>query len=89
LVPPVLRKSFGWQARSGFLASVRAVRFLALAALLAVLAAGGWWVHGWTARTSPLEPRGGLWFPRAVLNDVPHFAQADPQWASQRLGPTP
>lgn len=35
-----------------------------------------------------LEPRGGLWFPRTMLNDVPHFAQRDPRWASQHLGDT-
>lgn len=53
------------------------------------LAAGGWWAWGWTATKSPLEPRGGLWFPRAVFHDVPHFAQADPRWAQDKLGSTP
>ncbi len=64
----------------------RTVSLLALAALLGTAA---WWVHGWASRTASLEPRGGLWFPRAVLNDVPHFAQADQRWSSDRLGPTP
>jgi len=65
------------------------LRSLPLLLVLALLGAGGWWAHGWTAKRSPLEPSGGLWFPRAVLHDVPHFAQADARWASQRLGPTP
>lgn len=59
---------------------------------LAAAAAGPWaWtaVERWCERTTPLEPRGGLWFPVTVLNDVPHFAQADSRWANDRLGPTP
>lgn len=68
---------------------MRAARFSFLACLLVAGVAAGWWVFGWTSARSPLEPRGGLWFPKAVLNDVPHFAQADPRWSGQRLGPTP
>lgn len=68
---------------------MRAVRFFILFLVLALLAATGWWVYGWTSKLLPLEPRGGLWFPLTVLHDVPHFAQADPRWSSQRLGPTP
>ncbi len=68
---------------------MRSTSIAILVACAATLAVGGWWTHGWMAKHSPLEPRGGLWFPRAVLNDVPHFAQADPRWSSQKLGATP
>ena len=68
---------------------MRLLRNTVILLVAAGLAAGGWWAYGWAAKKSPLEPRGGLWFPTAVLNDVPHFAQADPKWATQRLGPTP
>ena len=60
--------------------------------LLAALAVGSYfawrWVEVWTATASPLAPSGGLYFPRTVLHDVPAFAQADPVWAHDRLGPT-
>lgn len=49
---------------------------------------GSWWIYGWIAPTTPLSSRGGLWFPRAVLHDVPHFAQADKRWGKQHLGAT-
>lgn len=65
------------------------MRSVLLILCAAALAAGGWWAWGWTSAKSPLEPRGGLWFPRAVLHDVPHFAQADPRWAQDKLGSTP
>lgn len=61
--------------------------FVALAA--AALLAAAWWGYRWTAKSPRLDPRGGLWFPRAVLNDVPHFSQADARWAEEKLGPTP
>jgi hypothetical protein len=69
--------------------------FLTTVALLlvAALAIGGFfawrWVEEWRTTASPLPPSGGLYFPRTVLNDVPHFAQADKRWANDRLGPTP
>ena len=68
---------------------MRPTRIFFWAACAAALAAGAWWTWGWAATRSPLEPRGGLWFPRAVLNDVPHFAQADPRWSADKLGSTP
>ena len=64
------------------------------ALFISALAAGsyvGWrWVEGWTATATPLEPSGGLYFPVTVLNDVPHFAQADRRWGREVLagGPT-
>lgn len=65
------------------------MRTLRILALLAVLGGGAWWIRGWTAKVSPLPPTGGLWFPRAVLNDVPHFAQNDRSWGKDKLGNTP
>lgn len=70
--------------------------FLTVVAVLAVaaLAAGAYvawhWAEGWTATSTPLAPSGGLYFPTTVLNDVPHFAQADGRWGKNRLanGPT-
>lgn len=53
------------------------------------LAAGAWWVHDWTTARSPLESRGGLWFPKTVLHDVPPFAQGDARWGANQLGTTP
>jgi hypothetical protein len=66
---------------------------LAIALLLfAALAVGGFfawrWVEEWRTTASPLPASGGLYFPRTVLHDVPHFAQADRRWASDPLGPT-
>jgi hypothetical protein len=72
------------------------VKFSAkLLALLVILffAVGAAWlwrgVEVWTASATPLEPRGGLYFPLTVLHDVPHFAQDDARWQNDRLGPTP
>jgi hypothetical protein len=62
-----------------------------LVVALAAGAYGAWrWAGNWTATSSPLEPSGGLYFPATVLNDVPHFAQADTRWGKNRLaaGPT-
>jgi hypothetical protein len=71
---------------------VRAFLAITAVALLAALGAGGYfawrWIEVWTATASPLAPSGGLYFPRTVLHDVPHFAQADRRWANDRLGPT-
>jgi len=71
---------------------MRAIRLILLLTLLVALGAAGlatWrWAEGWTATASPIEPRGGLWFPFTVLHDVPHFAQADDRWADDPLGPT-
>ena len=57
--------------------------------LVAVLAAGAstaWrWAEVWTATATPLTPEGGLYFPTTVLNDVPHFAQADQRWGQSQL----
>lgn len=61
-----------------------AILCLAVAAL-----AVGAWAYSWTKTKSPLEPQGGLWFPRTVLNDVPHFAQGDAAWANDKLAATP
>ena len=72
---------------------MRAVVTVTALLLVAALAAGGFhgwrWVAEWRTTASPLPPSGGLYFPRTVLNDVPHFAQADKRWANDRLGPTP
>ncbi|MBU3665349.1 MAG: hypothetical protein FGM15_05660 [Chthoniobacterales bacterium] len=57
--------------------------------LFAAAVAAAAWVYAWTRTQSPLEPRGGLWFPRTVLNDVPHFAQDDPAWTGDKLAATP
>ncbi|MFZ4484288.1 MAG: C39 family peptidase [Chthoniobacterales bacterium] len=71
---------------------MRAVRPILLLTLFIALGAVGlvtWrWVDGWMLKASPLEARGGLWFPFTVLHDVPHFAQGDPRWADDPLGPT-
>jgi len=57
--------------------------------LVAALAGGAYaawrWAEVWTATSTPLAPSGGLYFPATVLNDVPHFAQADPRWGESRL----
>ncbi len=69
------------------LLTVFAVILVTVAAACAYL---GWdWVAAWTATTSPLEPRGGLYFPQTVINDVPHFAQADRRWGKNRLANGP
>lgn len=68
---------------------MRPLRAIAVLAVLAFLAAGAWCALGWSAKSKSLAPSGGLWFPVAVLNDVPHFAQDDPRWTNDKLGPTP
>ncbi len=57
------------------------------AALLLVLW-GGLFVYFWK-RTGPTASSGGLWFPREVLLAVPAYAQNDPRWGDDFLGPTP
>ncbi len=60
--------------------------------LLLVVVGAGFWLTGWwggftrTERTLP--PSGGLYFPVEVVIDVPYFAQGDPRWGQNRLGPT-
>lgn len=85
---PRLRKLFCLARFLRFLQGVRTLLTITALACIAGLALGAWWVREWTTTTSPLPPRGGLYFPRTVLNDVPHFAQADRRWADDRLGPT-
>lgn len=61
--------------------------------VVAALAAGAFvawrWADAWTATSSPLAPRGGLYFPTTILNDVPHYAQADGRWGRNRLAGGP
>jgi hypothetical protein len=68
---------------------MRAFLTIVAVLLVAVLAAGAstaWrWAEAWTATATPLTPEGGLYFPTTVLNDVPHFAQADRRWGQNRL----
>ena len=60
---------------------------LALGALaLTVVAA--WWLAAWMNK-GPMSPSGGLFFPGRFELKVPHFAQADPRWGGDPLGPTP
>jgi hypothetical protein len=68
---------------------MRKWRAFLIIASLGVLAAGAWWIRGWSEKASPLPPQGGLWFPTTVLNDVPHFAQNDPCWSEDKLASTP
>ena len=69
--------------------AVLGLRPFLIVVTLVALGAGAWWVRGWSQKSSPLPPSGGLWFPVTVLNDVPHFAQNDPRWADDKLGHTP
>lgn len=68
---------------------MRPARLIAITLVLSCIAAGAWWLRGWTAKSNPLPASGGLWFPVAVLHDVPHFAQNDPRWTQDNLGSTP
>lgn len=67
---------------------MRIARSLTILVVLGIIAAGAWWIRGWTATSKALPPSGGLWFPKAVVNDVPHFAQNDPRWKADQLGGT-
>ena len=55
------------------------------AILLWVLVSIGW--NRW-GRKGHVQPSGGLFFPMPVLLSVPSFAQADPRWGAEPLGPT-
>jgi len=55
--------------------------------LSVILLAGAVFFFSWT-RLGPLQPTGGLPIPFRLAIPVPHFAQADPKWASDNLGPT-
>ncbi|MFZ9932764.1 MAG: C39 family peptidase [Chthoniobacterales bacterium] len=68
---------------------MRPLRLSLLLLVVAALGTGAWWGHHWSAKTSPLPARGGLWFPLTVLHDVPHFAQNDKRWSRDKLGKTP
>jgi hypothetical protein len=59
--------------------------FLVVALVLAVI---GSWVGAWMWR-GPMAARGGLYFPKEVVVEVPHFAQGDEAWGGDALGPTP
>ena len=59
-------------------------------AVVALVVAGGlgvWWWAGWT-KTGPSSPSGGLYFPWKIEVPGPHFAQSDPKWGADFLGPT-
>jgi hypothetical protein len=58
-----------------------------LAMLLAVSLYGA---HFWTEwhRLGPLEPSGGIYFPKRVELAVPSFRQNDSRWGKDLLGPT-
>ncbi len=58
---------------------------LLLCAMGAMRARSAW--NHWNEKR-PLEPRGGLYFPVKILTAPPCFAQADPRWGVDRLGPT-
>ena len=64
-------------------------RSLALAVTLASLFLGlcTYWIFQYTAK-QPLAPSGGLFFPFEKRIEMPRFAQADPRWAADKLGPT-
>jgi len=83
------QKRFGGRAVWRFLGKVRPLRLFAILAVLALLGAGGWWTREWSRKSSPLPASGGLWFPVAMLSDVPHFAQNDKQWSGDQLADTP
>lgn len=60
--------------------------FLLLAIVVCLLAAATWTSLWMTP--APLSPSGGLWWPTRQIIPTPHFAQADPRWASDKLGNT-
>jgi hypothetical protein len=64
----------------------KAMLVAGVAVLILLLLAAGAWVYYFGKRE--ISATGGLYFPsRAELN-VPRFAQADPRWADDPLGPT-
>ncbi len=58
--------------------------FFALILFFLLVAA---WTASWMT-PSPLSPSGGIWWPKRQVLDTPHFAQANPAWASAKLGKT-
>jgi hypothetical protein len=62
----------------------RRIRGLVLLGVL-LLVLKGWYV--WD-RKATLGPAGGLYFPWKIQVAAPPFAQADPRWGQERLGPT-
>lgn len=84
-----LQKHFAYHGFAHLFEVMRKLCKSLLVFALLVMGSSAWWVAGWVKKSSPLEPYGGLWFPRTVLNDVPHFAQNDPRWSSHLLGSTP
>jgi hypothetical protein len=60
--------------------------WLLIAVLFCTLVSAAW--ERWD-RKGPVQPSGGLFFPRPVLLGVPSFAQADPRWGGDRLASTP
>jgi len=81
IIPERASLAFAW-------GSVRA-KHLAVLLLVVAIVSTAWWTRSYVHKSSQLAPRGGLWFPVVVLNDVPHFAQNDPKWGSDPLGDTP
>ncbi|MGA3171159.1 MAG: C39 family peptidase [Chthoniobacteraceae bacterium] len=61
--------------------------WIVVAALLVVLALGGWYVW-WLTATRVIASSGGLYFLRPVAISVPAFLQGDPRWHDDPLGAT-
>lgn len=59
------------------------ITLFAIASLSALLFAWARW-----SRLDRLSPSGGLYFPWRVELNAPAFAQTDPQWGADLLGPT-
>ncbi len=64
----------------------RLLILLALAAGIVASACAIWW-NMYSTR-GPISGSGGLYFPNAVVIDVPQFFQNDLRWATDPLGPT-
>lgn len=60
---------------------------LIVLALLAVVAVLAWWTAGWMEKR-PTPSSGGLFFPTKSILHGPTFAQADPRWGNDPLGPS-
>lgn len=60
-------------------------KWFALTALVVTVATMAWYC----AWPRPIPSRGGLYFPWPVALAVPSFAQGDPRWRNDPLGPTP
>ena len=61
---------------------------VAITLAVALLIAAGVWIASWTA-VHPVASRGGLYFAKRVELTVPIFAQCDPRWRQDLVGPTP